>query len=484
MTVGALLVVASAAALVCGGCAGHWWNEEPRATEEPRAQESTGASDDSWPASLGELRPPSDGEAPLGESVSPEVAMGRDAPGHEGPDAADALLLRVGLAHSIPEARVSCDGPFSVSLFAESVRTWNAEGGGSWEFRASGEGVEGDGASGSFPASAGIVRMRAGGLEALEFEGKRYRGEIEVFVAATGSLAVANVVDLESYLRGVVPKEIGPRPTEELEAVKAQAVAARTYAVASSGRRAEGSFDVLPTTEDQVYGGVDVENPVCDRGVLETAGVIVTRTGEPIHAYFHANCGGRTEARHEVWELPSVPYLKSVWDTPGGSTRLGSAFCFHGANFTWEESWSGSEIEEIIHTQLPATASTPVSGTVTEVRSLRVSDRTPSGRVRWLEVGTNLGSHRVFGDRVRWLLRRPDSGGILLSAWFELDVERRGGRVARVTARGRGYGHGVGMCQHGAMEMAREGYSFEDILKHYYSGIELAGNYGRPPESD
>lgn len=457
-----VLLVGMCAALVLGGCAEGPWGDEPVSgvgdSSADGAPEAEAARAESLRASL---------------SVDSEYTMG---------PVKGAPLLRVGLARAVSEVSVGCDGAYSVTLFGEKVHEWPSESGGEWRFEATHKGVSGEGPSGSFPPAGGTVRMAPDeGAATLEFEGTRYRGEIEIFSAAPGSLSVANVVDLESYLRGVVPREIGPRPESEIEAVKAQAVAARTYAVASSGKRAGGSFDVWTTVADQVYGGVDAETPVSDRAVMETAGVIAVYVGEPINAYFHANCGGRTEARHEVWELPGLPYLESIWDTPGGSTRLGSAYCFEGAGFTWEEEWSASEIERVVRDNLPGTASTPAPGGVTSVRNLRVSATTPSGRVRWLEVETNLGKHRVFGDRVRWLLRRPDSGRILRSAWFELDVTTSGGRVTRVVARGRGYGHGVGMCQHGALEMAREGYGYEDILRHYYAGIEIAEDYGRRP---
>ena len=446
MVAGALLL----AALASGGCAGHWWSVEqaPPAPGERSLEPS-------------EYLPPSDFSAA----------------------AERAPLLRVGLAHGVASATVSCSGTLVVSVFADSIERWRSSGGGKWTFTATAEGIAGRGPGGSFSLDAGTIRVVPEGSDVLEFDGTHYRGEIEVFATGAESLAVANVVDVESYLRGVVPKEIGPRPLDEIEAVKAQAIAARTYAVMSDGKRAGGSFDVLPTVEDQVYGGAAAENAVCDRAVLETAGVIAVYEGEPIGAYFHANCGGRTEARQEVWELPDLPYLVSRWDTPGGSKRQGAAFCFHGHNFTWTESWSGDEIERIVREQLPSIASTPVRGSIGIVRDVRIAARTPSGRVRWLEVATDSGTYRVFGDRVRWLLRRPGSGRILRSAWFELRIRYGGGRVAGIEAEGRGYGHGIGMCQHGALEMAREGRTHEEILKHYYDGVELANDYGRDGES-
>jgi stage II sporulation protein D len=370
-----------------------------------------------------------------------------------------------------------------VALFADSLKRWSARGGDTWRFGAAGGGVIGSGSGGGFHMDEGTIRIRPGGAAGagvdgslLVFDDVSYRGEIEIFASGPGSLTVVNVVDVESYLRGVVPKEIGTRPASEVEAVKAQAVAARTYAIAAGGKRAAGGFDVFATVDDQVYAGADGEEALCDRAIFETAGVYLSYSGEPIHAYFHANCGGRTEARHEVWELPRVPYLAQVWDSRD-EDQFNDAFCSGGKHFRWTESWDGEQIERLVRNRLPTTASTPVGQPIGEVKDMRITVRTPSGRVRWLEVETGSGTYRVFGDRVRWLLR-PVSGGILKSAWFELEVKRRGGRVTGVTAEGRGYGHGVGLCQYGAMEMARQGYSHEEILKHYYTGVTLERAYG------
>lgn len=379
-------------------------------------------------------------------------------------------MIRVALANNVREARATAEGGFDVSVYSESTRSWTSRGGDEWTFSATAAGMRGSGPAGSFEIAAGTVRLRPSGPWAVVFGGTRYRGELELFITGTGALAVVNVLDLESYLRGVVPKEIGPGKEAEIEAVKAQAIAARTYAMASWGKRAEGDFDVFSTVADQVYGGEDVESEVCDRAIAETAGVVATYDGVPIHAYFFANCGGRTAARDEVWELESEPYLRSVDDRGRGSD--GKPFCRDGSRHTWSVSWSGDEIERIVREELPDAASTPVSGRVGRVENMRIAERTPSGRVRWLVVETDVGTYRVFGDKARWLLRRPE-GGILWSAWFDLNVKRRGGRVSSVEATGRGYGHGVGMCQHGALAMARAGYDCEQILRHYYHGIEF-----------
>lgn len=394
--------------------------------------------------------------------------------------AGEAPLLRVGLAHEVERASLTSSGAYDVAVYADSTLARRVEGGEVLSVRASASGLQIECPGLGSRITSGTVRIAPGAGRPLEFAGSTYRGEIELFEAAAGGISVVNVIDIESYLRGVVPHEIGQRPAAEIEAVKAQAVAARTYALASEGRRAEGGFDVFSTVADQVYGGVESEHEVADRAILATAGQVLVHGGRPADAYFHASCGGRTEARDAVWELPERAYLKSVWDTPGERPDRSSAYCAGGPHFDWTEEWSGREIAELVRAHLPETASTPVRGVVGEVRDIRIAERTPSGRVRWLVVDTDVGEYRVYGDRVRWLLHRPGSGSILRSSWFDLDVERRGGRVSRVRATGRGNGHGVGMCQHGALGMARRGYDFHEILGHYYPGARIVGRYGAP----
>jgi len=387
-----------------------------------------------------------------------------------------APLVRVGLERDVDNVSISADGPYRLTVYSESVETFDAGGGDVWHLSVGGAGLRGRAARESFNVRAGTVRAAPVDGSFLSVNETAYRGEVEVFLDSSGGLSVVNIIDLESYLRGVVPLEIGPRPMAELEAVKAQAVAARTYALASGGKRAGGDYDMHATVADQVYGGVPAEHETSDRAVLETAGLAVTWGGEPVVAYFHANCGGRSEARHEVWEMEEVPYLASTWDTPGGIRNLEKAYCSEGSGFTWRVEWSGRELDRLVADRLHSTASTPVEETPGRLRNLRVTERTPSGRVKWLEVETDAGTWRIYGDRCRWLLRR-DGDRILRSSWYDLDVERRGGHVTRVVANGRGYGHGVGMCQHGALERARQGYSYIDILSAYYRGTSVRRVY-------
>jgi stage II sporulation protein D len=142
----------------------------------------------------------------------------------------------------------------------------------------------------------------------VRVNGKAYRGRIEVFVNERGTLTVVNVVKLEDYLRGVVPNELG---FPALEAQKAQAVAARTYAVKNIGQFAAQGFDLLPTTRSQVYGGYSSESFDATRAVEETRGIVATFHGNPITAYYTSTCGGRTENVENIFGT-NEPYLRGV----------------------------------------------------------------------------------------------------------------------------------------------------------------------------
>jgi len=142
----------------------------------------------------------------------------------------------------------------------------------------------------------------------VRLNGKAYRGKIEVFVNSRGTLTVVNVVPLEEYLLGVVPAELG---LPQLEAQKAQAVAARTYAIANIGGYGKQGFDMVPTVWSQVYKGVSIENKMGTQAVRETRGVVASYGGKPITAYYTSTCGGRTENSENIFDH-AEPYLRGV----------------------------------------------------------------------------------------------------------------------------------------------------------------------------
>ncbi len=155
----------------------------------------------------------------------------------------------------------------------------------------------------------------------VRFGEKPYRGRIEVFANPRGALTVVNVIGLEDYVKGVVPNELSPGGFPAIEALKAQAIAARTYALKNRGQFASEGYDLLPTTRSQVYRGLSSEHPLSSRAVDETRGLIATYNGEPINALYTSTCGGRTEDAENIF-LQAVPYLRSRECAAEGNAAL------------------------------------------------------------------------------------------------------------------------------------------------------------------
>jgi len=312
-----------------------------------------------------------------------------------------------------------------------------------------------------------VVRAADGGV--VEVRGAPYRGAILVQRAGRGGLTFVNRLDMESYLLGVVPRETGDVDASAYEAVKAQAVAARTYAVAHMGGRAALGFDVYPGTQDQVYGGVEAEREMISQAVRETAGQVATYGGAPINAYYHSTCAGRTAAIDEVWNVRPVPYLVSVEDVDS----RGQAYDRSSSRFTWTERWTQAQLVSVLNRTL---ADSLRGRRIHEIEDMDVLSRTASGRVRAMRIDTDAGSFTVGRDRVRWILT-PARGGLLNSSKFDVRVERSGGSVSAIVAEGGGWGHGIGMCQVGAMGRARAGQDYRTILEAYYPGIRIERMY-------
>ena len=317
---------------------------------------------------------------------------------------------------------------------------------------------------------ASPVVVRAADGSTVSVRGVSYRGALLVRNAGRRGITFVNRLDMESYLLGVVPREIGDVDESAFEAIKAQAVAARTYAAKNLGRRTELGFDVYASTADQVYGGVGAEREMVSRAVRETAGEVLTYGGEPITAYYHSTCAGRTAAIDEVWNVRPVPYLVSVVDE---DPRTGEAYDRASSRFRWTERWTGDQLVSILNRTL---ADSLRGRRIGEVEDVDVLSRTESGRVRAMRIDTDAGSFTVGRDRVRWILT-PARGGILNSSKFDVRVERAGGRVVSVVAEGGGWGHGIGMCQVGAMGRARAGQDYRTILLAYYPGVRLERLY-------
>ncbi len=302
----------------------------------------------------------------------------------------------------------------------------------------------------------------------LKFNGKKYRGLFQL-VAVSGQIKLTNAVYIEDYLQGVVPHEIGPTKKDQYEAIKAQAVAARTYAMGHLGQYgAEAGYDLKADIGDQVYNGVIEEKEEVNRAIKETHGLVVTYNDGMIDAYYHSTCGGATDDIEDVWDKDPKPYLVMVHD---------EGACKISKYYDWQERFSADQITLRLEQYLSREKGRTIR--VGKIRDIRITAKSPGGRVGTIVFDTEGGRYSFKREKVRWMLGRSDNpDGILRSARIEPDIRRNGkGEMTEVVFIGRGYGHGLGMCQMGARGLAAKGVGFDSILSLYYQGTKLKKLY-------
>jgi stage II sporulation protein D len=298
----------------------------------------------------------------------------------------------------------------------------------------------------------------------VKIEDLSCRGSLIVAPEQGGLFTLVSFLDVEDYLRGVVPLEVGRGSSDIAEAVKAQAVAARTYTYRKMQDNARAPWDLAATVADQVYGGVGAESELCNRAIHATEGEVMLYHDSLIYAYYHSTCGGRTASIEDVWSKSPLGYLRSVDDNDGP----GGPFCSSSPSFAWEEQWPLPQFSFIVNrSSREAFPQNPSSG---EVRSVSIDSRFFCGRVKQCSVRTSNGTFVYGGDKIRFVFRRNSAGYPILKSSFITGVSVQSGTVV---IKGRGYGHGVGMCQMGAIGRARAGKNYDEILKAYYSGITI-----------
>lgn len=300
-------------------------------------------------------------------------------------------------------------------------------------------------------------------LEASDKEGRfsvssptgatsEYRGVLEVCNEAGGGLLLINELDVEDYLLGVVPSEM-PSVFHK-EALKAQAIAARTYTLANVGKHDRLGYGLCDGVCCQRYQGASGEQDTVSLAVRETQGMIITYEGKPIHALYSANCGGYSESvinagGHEF------PYLRS---RPDRAASDQPDFCANSAGYRWTKTYTSAQIQELLNR---------AGYKVSDIESIAIAGVNASGRVTGIRIKCLEGEIRLSGVQFRHAL----GNSAIKSALFSLSATSDGDFVFE----GKGFGHGVGLCQHGANMMAaspRE-YGFRDILAHYYPGTTL-----------
>lgn len=345
-------------------------------------------------------------------------------------------VVRVGLVVGVDAVTIGSDGPVDATE-VDGGRQETIEGG-RLVARVGTAGIDVGGAT-----YAGTVRLqpRAG---FLQVNGRPYRGLLELRRTPQGRLTVINELDLEEYLYGVVRSEMDPRWPPE--ALRAQAIAARSLALYWAGRYAAEGYDVRPTTDSQVYGGIAAEDPRATGAVDATRGIIMLYGSRPVFAAYHTDSGGATESSEFVWGSVT-PYLRGV-DDPYSKDAANQSH-------EWTLRLGLADLESRV-----ARAGRALSG----LQRVEIAATSPTGRVTSLRLSGPSGVAEMRGPEFRIAV----GANTLRSTLF---VIRPAGEAVEFA--GRGFGHGVGMSQWGARGQALAGRDAAGILRYYYTGVTV-----------
>lgn len=280
------------------------------------------------------------------------------------------------------------------------------------------------------------------GKNFLKVNGKKYKGKLKAISHRDGFLSIIEELPFEKYLLGVLASEMGP--DWPIEALKAQAVASRTYAARLLNRG--GEYDVGNDTSHQVYTGLEKINPNIIEAVNSTKGEVLYYNGRMITAFFHACCGGRTTTPSAAFKGNIIKPLRGVVDP----------YCKLSNHYEWDITLSESDILRMIQSR---------GSTALKLKGVRIYSKDRSGRAVKIEFKTDRSPFRMEAKAMREYF-----GNFEFKSTFITRIQKTNKGYIFY---GRGWGHGVGMCQEGAKNMARKGYSYKKILSFYYPGARI-----------
>ncbi|MDD2717281.1 MAG: SpoIID/LytB domain-containing protein [Candidatus Wallbacteria bacterium] len=375
-----------------------------------------------------------------------------------------AVELRIGLQTGIKDITLSSPGGFKVfvtdnpevyTIRQNSLRVTLEQG----NFIASHR---------RYTETSGL-RIKACGGGYLSIGSRRYRGEFMIS-KHDGSFSVINLIELEDYLRGVVPSE--SPASFELEAMKAQAVVARTYVLGNLGRHQSDGFDLCSSEHCQAYGGMSNEKAEADKAVFETKGMVLSYNGLLAEAVYHSSCGGHTSSASTVWGGKGYPYL----------TEVECEYCKDAPHSKWEYRISRERLAEALRRK------GSIQDNFLKIEVLETDD---GGRVKLLSVNQNLinantlrtmiGSDKIYSNCFKIYENEPNYEmvhGVSLEEKVNHIIDKyeksqKGEKSDEIIFLGYGSGHGVGLCQWGANGMARLGTDYCTILSKYYPGTRM-----------
>lgn len=316
-----------------------------------------------------------------------------------------------------------------------------------------------------------IIKLVPGNvMSQFIYKNNSYFGNLIFAHSQDSTIQIINELPLEEYLRGVVPAEIYANDIENFEAVKAQAICSRTYAINQMNNKKNKNFDVYGDTRDQVYNGANVYHVNSDKAIQDTRGLILTYNNEPAQVFYHSTCGGILESAQNVFTDDPKSYLS------GGIDAVSDVFsCSTSPKFRWIETRTFDEIDSSFYNIFGTNiiSKNDVIKDTTELDlGVQILNRTETGRVKNLQITTKDTAIILNNYEIRKILADP-SGRLLPSNLFYFSQEND----SSITIHGGGFGHGVGMCQWGAMNMSKRGFKYFHILNKYFPGTLLTKGY-------
>jgi stage II sporulation protein D len=273
--------------------------------------------------------------------------------------------------------------------------------------------------------------------------GRKFRGDICLIRKGDAGLLVVNYIDLEDYIQGILYHEASHY--WPMEALKAQAIVCRTYALYQMQENKFNDFDMTSDIYSQVYGGKTSERLRTNRAVKETKGQVLTYSGNIFPSYYHATCGGHTEDASLLWNIDIAP-LKGVV----------CGFCKDSPYFNWHAVLNKDEIKDAL---------AKGNYNIKEIKNIAVLDKDDSSRIINLIITTDKESLKIPAKDFRNLV----GPNLIRSTNFTVNIVDND-----AVFEGFGWGHGVGLCQWGAYFMAKQGYRYQEILKYYYTNAEIS----------
>jgi|GEM_PF-837471 len=293
--------------------------------------------------------------------------------------------------------------------------------------------------------------IRSPGGPGIRFNRRLYLNGLELKLKPDGKILIINHIDLEHYLKGVIPFEANPKWTDAT--LQASAIVSRTFALFKTIEKRDKDFDVGSGVLSQVYAGEGVRHDRTDQIIDQTRGQVLLYRGEIFPAYFHSSSGGATTSADSVWPVKPHPALQGVE----------CEFCHSSKHDSWTGFVKYSDIEKKVREEggLPVRA----------VREVKLKNYDRSGRAREIEIVGKNGKYKVHFSELRGWIGAEKIKSTLVVRYLN-DAERQG-----VTFFGRGWGHGVGLDQYGAKYMGELGYSAIQILDYFYPGAIIEKIY-------